>query len=181
MVGPPKTLHDLRRVDGAVRVTCRTCGHVATLDREALIRTRMGQRRSCEWDAVRAELVCRSRTCDSHDVKVDGVPFALDPAETRVRRALLIRANLALSVLFRAAYPLPGETAIMPEAVRLALRTVHPHVGRPDLLAEFWRRFTEPRSAVHDKPCEPLSHIVDALLDHGVAVDAEWRWISRQE
>jgi hypothetical protein len=33
MVGPPKTLGDLRRVDAAMEVKCNACGHIELLDR----------------------------------------------------------------------------------------------------------------------------------------------------
>lgn len=37
MVGPIKTLTDLRRIEAAVRVTCKACGFVRMIDREHLI------------------------------------------------------------------------------------------------------------------------------------------------
>ena len=37
MVDPIKILTDLRRIEAAVRVTCRACGFVRLIDREQLI------------------------------------------------------------------------------------------------------------------------------------------------
>jgi hypothetical protein len=37
MVGSPKTLHDLRKVDADLQVICRTCSRRVYLDREWLI------------------------------------------------------------------------------------------------------------------------------------------------
>jgi hypothetical protein len=58
MVGPPKTLQDLRRVEGAVRVTCRACKAVKQHDLEELIIDRRSRRISKEWEAVRHGTAC---------------------------------------------------------------------------------------------------------------------------
>lgn len=42
MVGLPKTLEDLRRVEAAVEVICNKSGHVDMLDREVGLHERAG-------------------------------------------------------------------------------------------------------------------------------------------
>jgi hypothetical protein len=65
--------------------------------------------------------------CASHDVRVDIEAFADGLPELRRRRAAMITIELALKILTLASYS--GTAPSVPtEAVRLALRVIHPHL-----------------------------------------------------
>lgn len=172
MVGPPKTLQDLRRIEAAVRVTCRACGRVHLLDREELIAQRMNERRSCEWPIVRADLSCRA--CHEPNVRVDGVPFAENAVELRQRRSTMLMINLSLVVLDQAARQSARERPAE-EAVRLALRVLHPHVADNAMLTEFWRQAMDRKEMVYCHPQLVIRWIVGRLVARGYAVWAELR------
>ena len=52
MVGPIRSLTDLRRIEAAVRVTCKKCGFIRMIDREELIKQCQFHRSSLDWEAV---------------------------------------------------------------------------------------------------------------------------------
>jgi hypothetical protein len=76
MVGNPKTLHELRKVDADLQVTCRACARRVYVDREWLIAELMRRKRSTDWDAVRHQMRCSAEGCGSKDVQIKPVPFA---------------------------------------------------------------------------------------------------------
>lgn len=157
MVGPPKSLYDLRCIEAAIRVTCRACGAVTLCDLEVLIAKRTRRIEACDWAVVCASLRCTAPGCGSDDVRADGVPFA--------RHAPELRRQHAIATTVRLAYP--GGRAAMPrEAVRLVLR-VHPHVVQPQLLAQSWEQFTKEQRLAHEGPAKALSRIVQRLAQRG--------------
>lgn len=103
MVGPIKTLTDLRRIEAAVRVTCNDCGFVRMIDREELIKQCQFHRSSLDWDAVRSSLPCWNAKCLSRNTRVDALPFSQGRVALRRKRAETILMNLALAVLKTAA------------------------------------------------------------------------------
>ena len=170
MVGPPKTLQDLRKVEGAVRVTCRACKAVQTLDREELIANRTAFRQSLDWRVVQATLPC-SR-CLSGDVRVEVDAFGENLPEVRARRAQIRRLNLALQILAEAA----RRDGVMPiVAVQLALRVLHPYVGDRDLLVTYWTQVTSDTDRPWGGAHQALRWIVTRLLDRKWPVWAEFR------
>lgn len=174
MVGPPKTLYDLRRVEAAVRLTCRECGHVRLVDLEELIGTRSFNRRSMEWVAVQHDQICNQDRCTSRSVRVDAVPFGGQMDELKRRRALMISIDLALKIVQRGAYR-GGRPALPDEAIRLALRVLHPHVRSLDTLAAYWTSYKATDRKVHEGPATPYVQMIAALLRNGYGVPAEYR------
>ena len=172
MVGHPKTLHDLRRVEAAVQVTCRTCGHVAVLDREEMISDRKHSRRSMEWAAVQHDQICRTAGCTSSDVLVLPLPFGQSMPEVRQRRAMMLAVNLSLQVLEQACRKPPESSR---ESVRLALRVLHPHVRDETLMLEFWEHAITKRDDIGSHPYLVIRWMVRKLVDRGYAVWAELR------
>ena len=172
MVGPPKTLQDLRKVEGAVRVTCRACKKVSLFDREEMILMRDVGRRSCDWSSVVRDMSCPA--CAGDNVKVDIDAFADGLPELRRRRAAMITLELALKILLLASYS--GSRPSVPvEAVRLALRAVHPALQDKVMLAGFWRRYADPDPRPGETPAGYYADIVKRLLKRGYAVPAELR------
>lgn len=172
MVGPPKTLQDLRKVEGAVRVTCRACQRVTLFDREELIQLRSAGLQTCDWRAVCRDLRCGH--CVSDDVRVDIEAFAEGLQELRRRRAQMITIELALILLRRASYS--GSRASVPtEAVRLALRVLHEFVGDREALERFWTAYEDAGAHPWSGPGGCFDDLVRKLLKRGYAVPAEFR------
>ena len=172
MVGPPKTLQDLRKVEGAVRVTCRSCEKVNILDREQMILMRSLGRQSCDWSAIVREMICPD--CTGNDVKVEIEAFAEGLPELRRRRAAMITIELALTILHRASYSGSRESVPV-EAVRLALRALHPHVQDRAVLESFWEGYSLQERSPWESPAGHLSDIVRMLLKRGYAIPSELR------
>lgn len=171
MVGPPKRLEDLRKVEGAVRVTCRSCATVSLLELEQLIRARFADRQTTDWRAVQHGLPCPN--CSSSDVRVEGVPFGDRNPELRARRAEVRRLALALQVLKEAA---PRTSTMPTAAVQLALRVLHPYLGDRELLMTYWSQISaENRQHPWGSAHQALRWITVRLVDRGWPVPDEFR------
>ncbi len=173
MVGDPKTLHDLARVDGAVHVRCRVCGHVELKDREEMIRGRLFHRQSCDWEAVCRSQRCGSPKCDSADVRVSVAPYSQDMDVLKRRRGAMITIGLALTLLKRSAYS-GSRPSVPPEAVRLALRALHPFVGDRSLLERYWTDYSR-ELAQGESLTYAFGWIVQRLVARGYSVPGEMR------
>lgn len=173
MVGPPKTLQDLRKVEGAVRVTCRECKRVNLLDREEMILMRLVGRNSCDWPNVVQGMRCPD--CVSANVKVQVEAYGEGLPALRRRRAAMITIELALKILSAASYS--GSRRSVPvEAVRLALRALHPHLADRGKLERFWERYANvDHLPLGDSPAGCYRDIVTGLLKRGYAVPGELR------
>ncbi|WP_019517158.1 hypothetical protein [Sphingomonas sp. Mn802worker] len=174
MVGPPKTLYDLRRVEGAVRLKCRQCGHSRLVALEEMIGQRSFSRRPMEWVAVQHDQICSHGSCTSQSVRVDVVPFGGQMEELKRRRAQTILIDLALKIVRQGAYP-SGHQPLPDEAIRLALRVLHPHVRRRETLEAYWTAYKKTDRLAHEGPSTPYVQIVAALLKNGYPVYAEYR------
>lgn len=170
MVGPPKTLYDLRKVEAAVRITCRSCQKVTTLDREELIQLRAAHRSSLDWRLTQVDL--QGWCCVGGSARVDAVPFAEGNPEMRARRAATRRMNIALQVLAEGA---KRDSAMPTLAIQLALRVLHPYVADQALLVTYWEQV----SAEKDQPWgggdQALRWIVTRLVERRWSVWAEFR------
>lgn len=172
MVGPPKTLQDLRKIEGAVRVTCRACNRVTLHDREEMILMRLVGLNSCDWRTVCQEMICGH--CLSDDVRVEIEAFAEGLPALRRRRADMITIELALFILRRASYS--GSRASVPiEAVRLALRALHPFLGDREMLERFWAAYAKAEKQPWEGSAGHFDEIVSRLLKRRYAVPAELR------
>ena len=72
MVGDPKHLSDLARIDGAVLVRCRTCRLEQRWDRDELADVLRWRRGSTVWSELPRQMPCR---CGSRDVRVVVLPY----------------------------------------------------------------------------------------------------------
>ena len=73
MVGDPKSLYDLERIEAGVQATCRECGHVRLLNREKLIGDLMRRRRPLSWETLPTQMRC---ACGSKRVHLIPMPFS---------------------------------------------------------------------------------------------------------
>lgn len=174
MVGPIRTLTDLRRIEAAVRVTCNECGEVRMLDREVLIHQCFVHRSSLDWGVVRNSLPCWNAKCGSRNTRVEALPFSQDGVVVRRKRAETILMNLALRVLYAASYRPHGEDTATDD-VRLALRVLHPYLGDQSQLRAYWEAAAAPRDHAWDSCHRPYGAIVATLVKLGYAVEAELR------
>ncbi len=172
MVGPPKTLYDLRKIEGAVRVTCRDCKRVTLHDREEMIQMRHVAREGCDWPVVSRSMRCGH--CVSQNVKVEIEAFGQGLPELRQRRAALITIELALIILRNASYS-ATRRAVPIEAVRLALRTLHPYLRDRAALERFWERYAVAEPAIAESPAHNYHDMVRTLVTRGYAIPAELR------
>jgi len=139
MVGNPKNLSDLRRIEAALRVTCARCGRTGLYDRETLLADRMTHQLPTDWESMKTGFQCECGARDSHLLPV---PFADNVPELRRRRNENVLINLALQILRDAAYRSSSQ-AVGTVEVRLALRVLSPFVRDQNTLIEFWRSATE--------------------------------------
>ncbi|WP_085810836.1 hypothetical protein [Sphingomonas sp. TZW2008] len=172
MVGPPKTIYDLRKIDGAIRIVCRGCERKTLLDREEFI-MRRSVGASSDWAVICRELNCPQ--CSSRDVKVQIEACGQGLPELRRRRAAMITIELALHNLLRASFS-GSRKAIPVEEVRLALRALYPHLQDRSVFEGYWANYT----IVDPKPWgnSPMNYYEDMvarLLKQGYPVPAELR------
>lgn len=79
MVGPPKRIEDLRRLDANIRIVCAKCKHARVFDRELLIAELARRKKTTEWRVLPHMFRCRQRGCGSKEVRVEVIPFAERP------------------------------------------------------------------------------------------------------
>ena len=167
MVGPPKSLHDLHRVEAQVRVTCRSCNATELWELDALIAEVRNNGGNTDWKAAHWSVKCPHR-CASPRVTLLALPFGKQRARREAHRHTVI--NLALQILREAAQRSSQEPVGTLE-VRLALHVLRPFVGDQSLLVEFWKAATiEPRhpwTSCH----RPYRLIAQRLIEEGAPVD----------
>lgn len=91
MVGPPKSLLDLRKLDADLRVTCRRCGRTHDFHREALTALLMQRHKNLAWDMLPSHFRCSVEACRSKDVRLAVVPFGR-PKSRRTAVERFVRA-----------------------------------------------------------------------------------------
>ncbi len=167
MVGPPKSLHDLHRVEAQVRVTCRSCKASETWELDALIAEVRNNGGSVDWKAAHWSVKCPKR-CASPRVTLLALPFGKQRARRKARRQLLI--NLALQILREAAHR-PSHEPVGTIDVRLALHVLRPFVAEQQFLVEFWKAAVTEPSHPWISCHLPYRKIVHQLVDLGLPVD----------
>lgn len=169
MVGDPKTLYDLHRVEAQVRVTCRSCRATEVWELGALIDEVRRNGGNTDWRAARAAVGC-PRRCASPMIDLLAIPFGRQRARRSAHRQMLV--NLSLRIL-RDAVRRSAHESVGTIEVRLALHVLRPFVREQLILTEFWRAATvEPRhpwTSCH----VPYRHIVRRLIEAGAPVDAD--------
>ena len=167
MVGPPKSLYDLQRIDAQVQVTCRGCNTTEEWELDALIAEVRKNGGNTPGRAAHRAIRCPKR-CASPRLTLLALPFGKQRARRRAHRHALI--NLALQILREAAQRSAHEQVGTVE-VRLALHVLRPFVGEQRLLADFWKAATiEPRhpwTSCHF----PYRMIAQQLIDLGAPID----------
>lgn len=171
MVGDPKSLSDLHRIEAQVRVTCRSCKAAEVWQLSALIEEVRANGGNTDWRAARRSIKCPKR-CPSPLIAMLPIPYGRQRARRREHRHALV--NLSLQILREATVRSAAE-AVGTVEVRLALHVLRPFVRDQPLLNAFWRAATvEPRhpwASCH----APYRSIVERLDELELPVDAENR------
>lgn len=167
MVGAPKNLSDLHRIEAQVRVTCISCKATEVWELDAMIAEVRNNGGNTDWRAARYALKCPKR-CASPIISLLPIPFGRQRARRQAHRHALI--NLALTIL-REAAGRSSQEAVGTIEVRLALHVLRPFVRDQRLLNEFWRAATiEPRHPWTS--CHlPYRWIAQRLIDQGAPVE----------
>ena len=168
MVGAPKHLSDLARIDADVRIACRTCGFEQDWARGDLARHLFEIGGSQVWSEITRHLRCRRFGCGSADLRAIPVPYARRGANMRRRIAKLDARLLAsaLELLDEAVRASRGEAVATPE-VRLALLVVYAYSRDRDGVRRFWEKASVGGRAVDDGLVEPLRAIRHGLVERG--------------
>ena len=168
MVGAPKHLSDLARIEADVRVACRPCGFEEDWPREALARHLFEIGGSQVWSEVTRHLRCRRFGCGSADLRATPVPYARRPPNMprRVGRLDAHLVEAAMGVLDAAARRSRGQ-AVATLEVRLALLVVHRYARDRECVRRFWTRASTGNRSVDDGLGEPLQVIRQRLVAAG--------------
>lgn len=169
MVGPPKTLSDLYRIEAQVSVTCRSCKANEVWELDALIEEVRRNGGNTDWRAARQSIKCPKR-CPSPLISLLPIPYGKQRARRRAHRHALV--NLSLQVL-REASARSADEAVGTIEVRLALHVLRPFVQDQALLTAYWRAATmQPRHPWNS--CHlPYRRITMKLVEAGAEVEAE--------
>jgi len=122
MVGHPKHLSDLKKIEADVRFTCRRCGFEDDWTPEDLAKHLIEIGGSQVWSEINRYLHCRRVGCGSANLRILPVPYARRPANLPRRVGKLDSQLLetALQILEAAVAHSPGRSVAGVE-VRLAL------------------------------------------------------------
>ena len=186
MVGAPKHLSDLARVEADVRITCRKCGFEEDWTRGALARHLLDLGGSQVWSEITRRMRCRRFGCGSSDLRALPVPYARRAANTP-RRISKLDAEMiaaALGVLDRAVCASRGS-AVASIEVRLSLLVVYAYSRDRETVRRFWERASVDGRTVDDGLVEPLRAIRHRLVEQGWGASAvlledvrTWPWDS---
>lgn len=187
MVGDPKHLSDLRRIEADVRVTCAECGLEEDWDVDALAARLHRTGGSTVWTEITRKLRCRRFGCGGRDLRAVPVPFARRPPNTPRKVGALDAAliDLSMKVLYEAAYRwTAGPVGTM--EVRLALYVVYRYVRERHLVDEYWRIANRARGWAGEPACLDAFQAIRTRLERtgwllpppDLVRDQTWPWDS---
>ena len=168
MVGSPKHLHDLAKIDADVRITCRRCRFEEDWSRDALAKHLHAIGASTVWSEITRFLTCRRWGCGSNDLRALPVPYARRPANLphaigKIDARLI---GTALKILDDAARTARGA-AITTPAVNLALLVVYGYARDKEAARLFWERAGMTGRTVNDSLTQPLDVLRYRLQQRG--------------
>lgn len=166
MVGQPKNLHDLAKIEADVRITCRRCRFEEDWTREDLARHLHAIGGSTVWSEITRHLTCRRHGCGSRDVRALPVPYARRQANVP-RRVGKLDARLiaaAMGVLEQAASR-GGEARTV--EVHLALLVAYRYARDAASVRAFWELAGRSGRSVAESLAGPLEVIRHRLVGRG--------------
>ncbi len=186
MVGHPKHLSDLKKIDADVRFTCRRCGFEDDWSPEDLAKHLLEIGGSQVWSEITRYLHCRRVGCGSPDLRILPVPYARRPANLPRRVGKLDSQLLgtALQILEAAVARSPGRSVAGVE-VRLALLVVHGYARDRQLVRDYWECAGDAARNVSEGLSDPYARLRKRLEQLGWVAPAvnldrvhTWPWNS---
>jgi hypothetical protein len=186
MVGDPKHLSDLDRIEADVRITCRECRFEDDWTTSELASHLRAIGGSTVWSEITRHMVCRRFGCGSPDLRAAAVPYARRGANMKARVSKLDAetVQIALAAL-REALSQQRKGAVATREVRLALLVLLRYTGQREAARQFWERASLTRPLTTDSLRQPLALIEHALLQRGwIAAEVRldrprvWPWNS---
>lgn len=171
MVGAPKNLSDLRRIDAQVRVSCRSCLATEVWELDVLIEEVRRAGGNTDWKMARHCLECPKR-CPAPMISLLPIPYGRQRARRRAHRHIPI--NLALAIL-REAASRSGTEPVGTIEVRLALHVLRAFGPEQRLLNTYWAAAIVESRHPWTNCKVPYRNIVQRLLDLGASVEDEDR------
>lgn len=168
MVGSPKHLSDLDKIEADVRITCRRCGFEDDWSTADLARHLFDIGGSTVWSEITRYLTCRRFGCGSPDLRALPVPFARRPANMKRRVGALDARTLdaALRIL-EAAVDRHGDGSTATLEVRLALLVLYRFTRDRAAVRQFWERASVAMPTVNDGLQAPMAAIREQLVERG--------------
>ncbi|WP_205481576.1 hypothetical protein [Sphingomonas arenae] len=186
MVGQPKHLSDLRKIEADVRITCRRCRFEEDWTREDLASHLFEIGGSQVWSEITRHLTCRRFGCGSRDLCALPVPYARRGANMS-RRVGKLDAQLlgtALKILEQAVARSPGRSVATLE-VRLALLVVHRYLRDREAVRRYWDCAADATRTVSEGLADPFHSLRNRLEQQGWIAPAvllertpTWPWNS---
>lgn len=174
MVGQPKHLSDLAKIEADVRITCRKCRFEEDWTRQDLAAHLRAIGASTAWSEITRFLKCRRIGCGSIDLRALPVPYARRPANLP-RAVGKLDARLigtALAILDEVART--GRGAVATPAVNLALLVVHVYARDAEAVRRFRERAGMTMRTVNDSLHDPLDMLRHRLRERGWLEPEQW-------
>jgi hypothetical protein len=168
MVGAPKHLHDLNKIEADVRITCRQCAFEVDWTVADLSAHLVSIGGSLAWSEVTRHLVCRRQGCGSRRLRATPVPFARRQANLprQIGKFDVRIIATAMKVLEDAVARSPGRDIATAE-VRLALLVVYVYSRDSEGTGEFWSRAGDAGRPAARGLHDPLGLIRQRLMERG--------------
>lgn len=132
MVGAPKHLSDLVKIEAHLAVRCRACGLRRVFERDRLAKVLHLRQCNMAWSELSRAIPCR---CGSIDQSLAPIPFCKQLVDPEMRPHDQRLVALAFQILMRA-NRLCSEPVKLTDDLRLALHVLRPWVRR-HLLVSF--------------------------------------------
>jgi hypothetical protein len=89
VIGNPKRLEDLEKIDAGVKITCGACKRERLVSRDRLIRDLVARGHSTSWEMLPGRLRC---VCGSKKISVLAMPFTSGEEDGEMLFERLLRA-----------------------------------------------------------------------------------------
>jgi len=168
MVGDPKRLSDLNKIEADVRIICRRCGFEEDWTTGDLARHLIAIGGNQAWSEITRYLSCRRVGCGSPDLRHIAVPYARrQPNLPRQIGALDARLIATAVTILEEATARSPRTAVDTIEVHLALLVVHRYIRDREAVRRFWELAANGGRRVDDTLRDRLAVIRHALEKGG--------------
>ena len=168
VVGHPKQLSDLDRIEADVRITCRRCGFEQDWTVADLSRHLLAIGGSTVWSEITRKLRCGHFQCREPNLRASPVPYARRQANLPRRIGALDVKTLETTMqVLEEAHASQRVSSVATRELRLALLVVHRYARNREAVKLFWERASLANPGVNDTLDEPLRLIRLSLEARG--------------